>query len=267
MKVKVFIVTFQNEKFLLDNLESIKNSDIAVFNHDIYVINNYTSRFDLQEYCDKNNVKVLHNHLRPDFSRGHLSRNWNQGIVNGFQDLDSPDCDIVVLAQNDNIFLSDWCSRLVEYHKTYDFITMGGGDQFHSYTPRHVKKVGLWDERFCNIGYQEADYYIRSYLYNRERSSINDHGHKRLHNSIPNDFVICSDGLVGGMRNDEHHLRSLEYHKISRKILNQKWGGVEGNWDEQTLASLPRHSLIPSYVYYPYFEEKVEDLLSKGYQV
>lgn len=267
MKVKVYITTYQNEKFLQANVESLLNSDLKEFDHEISVINNYTSFFGLQEFCEKSNVRVLHNVLRPDFSRGHLSRNWNQAIVDGFKDLSNPQCDVLVLCQNDSVFLQKWCQNLIRIHSDFDFISMGAGDQFHSYKANHIKKVGLWDERFCNIGYQEADYFIRSYLYNRERSSINDVRHKRQHNPIPQDFIVCSNDLVGSMRNDEHHISSLPYHAISRKILLQKWGGVEENWSEEVLSQLPAHSNIPSYVYYPYFEEKVEDLSLKGYQV
>ena len=267
MKIKIFIVTFRNEEFLKDNLKSLKNSDLQDFNHEINVINNYTSSFGLKSFCESMNVNVLHNFLRPDFSKGHLSRNWNQAIINGFQDLENPKCDILVLCQNDNLFLKNWCSNLMISHQEYDFISMGGGDQFHSYTPRHIKKVGLWDERFCNIGYQEADFFVRSYLYNKEKSSINDPGHKRVYNPVINNFIVCSDSLVGGMRNDEHHIQSLAYHKISKNIFLQKWGDVEGNWSEHVLSQIPTHSRIPSYVYYPYFEEKVENLKEKGYQI
>jgi hypothetical protein len=44
-------------------------------------------------------------------------------------------------------------------------------------TSNAVKQVGLFDERFCNIGLQEADYFLRCLLYNKDRSSLNDIEH------------------------------------------------------------------------------------------
>jgi hypothetical protein len=279
MKIKIYIVTYKNEDYLKNNIISLLGSDLINYKYEINVINNFTSNFSLQDFCDTNNIKVIHNNLRPDFSTGHLSRNWNQAIINGFKDINNPDCDILVLCQNDNIFKKDWCQYIIEKHKTYDFISIGGGDQYHSYTINHIKKVGIWDERYCNIGYQEADYFIRSYLYNKERTSINDYNHKRIHNKlveqptttpsgiIGTDKIIeLDDSLKGGMRGDESHIQSSRYHYISKKILDQKWGiEFEGSWSEEKLKHLPRNSKISSFIFYPYFEKDIEDLNEKGY--
>ena len=162
IKIAVYIVTYKSEDMLKNNIESLlksKNSMDSTINLEINVINNYTERFNLGDYFKKNNINILHNFLRPDFSTGHLSRNWNQALLHGFQDLNNPKNDIVCLVQDDSLFHEDWCNYIVEQHKKYDFISFGG-DQFHSYKTDHIKNVGLWDERFSNIGYQEADYYI-----------------------------------------------------------------------------------------------------------
>jgi hypothetical protein len=141
---------------------------------------------------------------------------------------------------------------------------MGAGDQFHSYKPDHIKKVGLWDERFCNIGYQEYDYFIRSFIYNRYKSSINDPKHRRVHNGIENNLVVDDDYLIGGMRNDKHHLDSLSYHNISKNILINKWGEKsELSWNTDYLSSLTK-SFIPNFIYYPYFEKDI-DYSDKNY--
>lgn len=264
MRIKIFIVSYQNEDFLKNNIKSLLSSDIVNYNYSISVINNYTSQFSLDEFCNENNVEVLHNYLRPDFSTGHLSRNWNQCIINGFKDLNNPDADIVVLSQNDSLFLEKWGSYVVEQHKTFDFITMGGGDQYHSYTPNHVKKVGLWDERFCNIGYQEYDYFIRSFLHNKEKISINDIKHKRVFCPIPNNIIVDDDYLVGGMRQDPLHLESVKYHNISMNILINKWGiESEKPWNVDYLSTLSS-SNIPNFIYYPYFEKDI-DYSNKNY--
>jgi len=265
MKIKVFIVTYKNESFLRNNIDSLLESDLLKYDYEINVINNFTETFQSEDFLEKRKVNVFHNTLRPDFSTGHLSRNWNQAIINGIKNLISPQCDILVLCQDDNIFQTNWCDHLINMHEKYDFITMGGGDQFHSYTPEHVRKVGLWDERFCNIGYQEADYFIRSYLYNKDRASINDPKHKRLHNPIENFFISLDDYLIGGMRGDAAHIASAQYHSISRKILLEKWGDFECNWSEEKLSQLPTTSLVKNYVLYPYFEKDVYGLAEKGY--
>lgn len=265
MKIKVFITTYKNEDFLRNNVESLIASDLMNYDNEINVINNFTDSFESEDFLKSRKVRVFHNVLRPDFSTGHLSRNWNQSIINGFKDLRHPDCDILVLCQDDNVFQKEWCSNLIEVHKKYDFLTMGGGDQFHSYLPEHIRKVGLWDERFCNIGYQEADFFIRSYLYNKDRSSINDPKHKRVHNAVDNFYITLDDHLIGGMRGDESHRKSLQYHSISKSILMEKWGDFECNWTEERLNKLPKNSLVKNYIYYPYFEKDIYDLSSKGY--
>jgi hypothetical protein len=263
-KIKIFINTYKNEDLLKNNIDSLLTSDVVNYNHEIIVINNYTSEFNLQSYCDENNIKVLHNYLRPDFSTGHLSRNWNQAIINGFKSLQNPDCDILVLVQNDNLFLNNWCSHLIELHNKYEFISMGAGDQFHSYKAEHIKKVGLWDERFCNIGYQEYDYFTRCFIYNKDKSSINDPKHKRTLNEVENNLISLEDDLVGGMRNDKHHLDSLVYHNISKNILINKWGEKsEESWNVDYLSSLTK-SFIPNFIYYPYFEKDI-DYSDKNY--
>jgi len=260
-------VTYKNENFLRNNVISLLNSDLTSYDYEINVINNFTSSFESQIFLDEKNVKTYHNTLRPDFSTGHLSRNWNQAIINGFKNLITPDCDILVLCQNDCLFDARWCNQIVDLHAKFDFISMGGGDQFHSYTVDHIRHVGLWDERFCNIGYQEADFFIRSYRYNNIRSSINDPKHRRLHNPIENSIISLDDSLIGGMRGDESHIASQKYHEISRKILLEKWGDFEANWTEEKLKNLPSHSLLRSHIYYPYFEKDVYDLSIKGYIV
>ena len=265
MKIKIFIVTYRNEELLKNNIESILNSDVKNKNFEIVVVNNYTTEFHLQNYCDTNAVKVLHNYLRPDFSTGHLSRSWNQCIINGFKSLTNPDCDILVLAQDDNLFLPHWSSYLIEAHTTLDFITMGGGDQFHSYKPEHIKKVGLWDERFCNIGYQEYDYFIRSYIYNKQKISINDVKHKRTYNEIKNNIINDSDYLIGGMRNDQRHLNSVTYHSISRNVLFAKWGDAAEPWNTSKLDEINKSNIL-NFIYYPYFEKDI-DTTNKNYMV
>ncbi len=97
MKLKIYIVTFDGEKHLNHNLNSLFNSQYFKKENihcEVNIINNH-SNFNINEKF-KNKVSVLHNVLRPDFSTGHLARNWNQAIINGFKNLNNPDCDILI---------------------------------------------------------------------------------------------------------------------------------------------------------------------------
>jgi hypothetical protein len=271
MKIKVFVVTYKNESMLKENLDSLLVSDLVQQDYSITVVNNYTESFALTEYCSSNNIAVLHNELRPNFSTGHLARSWNQCLMHGFKSLKNPDSDLVVLVQDDSLFLSNWCSYVIEKHNTYDFISMGAGDQFHSYKSNHLKQVGLWDERFCSISYQEYDYFIRSFLYNRDRVSINDPKHARVYCPIDNLIVSDADEFIGGMRQDTRHTNSIKYQGISRSILLAKWGdsidrlskSIGWNPELEYLSTLSA-SRIPNFVYYPYFEKDI-DLAGKNY--
>lgn len=222
--------------------------------YSLYIINNH-SNFSVEDKFNKY-VEVLHNHLRPDFSTGHLSRNWNQAIINGFKDLNNPDCDILITSQNDCEFDEDFIPNLIEWHKKYSFIQFGAGDHFMSYTVDSIKKVGLWDERFCNIGYQEADYFLRQLLYNTNECSINDNFHKRSHNREKNNIILKTPS--GHDRHDIFHLESTQYHKISKNVYKEKWGNTPDihktnvEWSFDSLNHLELQ--IPSFFYYPYFE-------------
>ena len=58
-KIKIFINTYKNEDLLKNNIDSLLTSDVVNYNHEINVINNYTSEFNLQSYCDENNIKPI----------------------------------------------------------------------------------------------------------------------------------------------------------------------------------------------------------------
>ena len=264
MKIKVFIVTY-NCDLIYDNIRSLLSSDLVNYDYSINVIDNYHNNEELFKFCLDQKVNVVQNKIRPSFSTGHLSRSWNQCIINGFKDLNNPDCDILVLCQDDNLFLSEWCGRIIEFHNTYEFISMGAGDQFHSYKPEHIKKVGLWDERFCNIGYQEYDYFIRSYIYNKDKSSINDRLFRR-YNQINCKIISDDNNLIGAGRKDNRHIDSVKYHEISKNILINKWGQESVTCDFQFFDKISK-SNICNYIYYPYFEKDIYDLKEKNYLI
>jgi hypothetical protein len=258
MKIKHYIVTYNNNEILHKSLSSLI-STIDKYDKDfyeIYIINNHSNFFIDPKFTSR--IHVLHNVLRPDFSTGHLSRNWNQAIINGFVDLNNPACDILITSQNDCEFNDDFIPNLIELHKKYSFIQFGTGDHFVSYTPQSVKNVGLWDERFCNIGYQEADYFLRQMLYNTDNVSINDYRHKRIYNSETNNIVKLTTS--GHDRGDLDHMESKKYHSVSEKIYNKKWGHTpvildDFVWEYANMKDLT--PLIESYMLYPYFEKDI----------
>lgn len=257
MKIKLYIVTYNRENLLNETLKSIFNSKI-LFDLDITIINNHSNFKINEDFLSK--VNILHNSLRPDFSTGHLSRNWNQAIINGFKDLNNPDCDIVITCQDDTVFETNWLNKLVNYHKYYNFITQGGGDCFCSYTPEAIKNIGLWDERFCNIGYQEADYFFRAVIYNKQKSSINDELHIRKFNPVGN-FIFKS---TPDHKYDEAHTKSMEHHTITKALFFKKWGLEPGPWSEKHFNYTSK-SLIENYIMYPYFEKNILNLSEKNY--
>lgn len=263
MKIKLFIVTYNNNNDLHNTLQGLWDSNFRNYNHEITIINNHSGLY--VDDCFKNGLKIINNSLRPDFSTGHLARNWNQAIINGFCDLNSPDCDTLITCQDDTIFMPNWIENLLNLHEKYTFIAAGVGDNLCSYKAAAIKEIGLWDERFCNLGFQEADYFIRALVYNREKSSINDHGHGRILNDAG--IEICRRPKLPGVLSEDHH-KSLVFHEISKKVFQAKWGNIiPSPWKPEVLINPPIKSLITNYVYYPYFEKNINDLIGKNYLI
>lgn len=283
IRIRIYIVTYRNAVDLNKNIASILASGADVR---INVINNH-SEFRL-EPAHEPAVTVLHNTLRPDFSTGHLARNWNQALLHGFQDLLHPVNDIVVTVQDDVIFKKDWLACLIDLHQRYSFITQGIGDAFCSYLPDAVRNIGMWDERFCNIGWSEGDYFLRALIYNRDSSSINDLAHGRRHNALEENAVdydsgsavaIDSDHPLFSKRGDsllissppmnsdrrDAHVSSLRFHALAATIFKHKWGIADHPWTAEHFSI--RNPLAPNYVMYPYFEKDVEGLRDKRYIV
>ena len=57
----------------------------------------------------------------------------------------------------------------VSRDEKFDYVQGRYGDNIISFSPEHIKKVGIYDERFCGIQYHFADYLIRSIQNNKER--------------------------------------------------------------------------------------------------
>lgn len=257
IRIKVYIVTYNNDIVLKNNLDKLYLSDLLNYNYSVYIINNYSR---LKGFNNYPNLEILDNVLRPDFSNGHLSRNWNQGLINGFRNLKNPDADIVVLMQNDTFVKEKCFENIIEHHKKYDFIQVGTGDQFMSFNKDSILKLGIFDERFCSIAYQEADYFLSCYCLNKEKITINDFPHKRTWNQIENVFDIFIENKWG--MNQYYHSRN--WHEYNKKLFNEKWKILPEYWNSLPINLKP---LIKRYMYYPYFEKDIQTLEEQNYYI
>jgi hypothetical protein len=264
MRIKQYVVTYNSPKILNEwYLNSFFESS-AVGRVEHFIINNH-SNFEIYDPIHAGHLTVLNNVLRPDFSTGHLARNWNQALINGFKSLTNPDADIVILVQQDTLLDPDYLDKVIEIHSTRQFYTDGAGDQFHSYTAAHVKTVGIWDERFCGIGFQEADYLLRSILYNSHAISLNDEHHGRTWNVDMLKAVKTT--TTGYHRRDPHHVESSKFHDCNKDLWYWKYTIDHWDWHKKKvlddLSKVVRNNMW--FLTYPYFEKDVETLRQQGY--
>lgn len=262
MKVKLYIVTYNQEEELNNwCLKSLFESTFP-FDNNIFIINNHSNFVLYDEYKDK--VQVLHNVLRSDNHNGNLGQNWNQAITLGFQNLINPDCDIVITVQVDSKFLFNWFDNVKNLLERYEYICFGAGDQIQVFTPEHIKKVGLFDENISNIAFHDHDYFMRCILYNLEFSSISDYHHGRLVN--PEQIKFLSHLETGDRRNVHYYSNIRKFHYLGLNILKNKWSYVPMDKEWMDLQIFNNIKLVsPQYMRYPYFECDMYDLSEKGY--
>lgn len=269
MKAKLYILTYNNEQHLNEGLSTLFAADLSQHELQVHIINNHTNFVLRDEFKDK--VTVLHNVLQPDFGTGHTSRNWNQGLIHGFKDLNNPDCDLVILAQDDTYYQPDWLNLLYKVHFElgHHFFCVGAGDMLHSYTPTAVKKVGLWDERFSAICFMEHDYFIRAAMYLGNTASVNDIGHMVGLYSF-NQIPFATSIAVNPQRNDHKLNLGRERGKFDnpfRELFKAKWGNYSEFTPTAPFLNNPRLPGIINYILYPYFEKNIENLNGIGYNL
>ena len=266
-KIKLYVVTYKNDAILNEwSLASISQSNYPKKDVSVFVINNYSKPISLHPK-NQNTVSFIYNNsLRPDFSHGHLSRNWNQAIINGFKDLNNPDCDIVITCQNDAVLKYNWYYIVENLIQKFDYLRFGVGDTFQIFKPEAIKKIGLFDERFCNIGFQEADYALKALLYHTEKSSINDPGvgHGSSFNSVENDLIPIEYMQCGYDRKDINHINSYKYHHYSARFFFEKWMRYKTAWPEKNIYEFKNELLdngapfVKTWYMYPYFEKDID---------
>ena len=273
-KVKVYIVTYRNPEHLNENLKTLFWSYDLTYglNLEVNVINNH-SEFSMDGDFVAKGVNVLHNQTRPDFSVGHLPRDWNAALVQGFVDLKNPDCDVVILSQDDTVWKGNALQNIVDQTFHYDFIALGNGDCVCAFTPTGVRKMGLWDEtNFSSNGFHECDAFIRAALYLGERASINDVFHQLmpeargkfpphpyLFNQLPygpRDLIYRPDSNFEKI--NDKNVYSV-YHATAREAFKRKWGTYPEM--EPLIHQVERFKdgpLHPTPILYPYFEKDLD---------
>jgi hypothetical protein len=255
-KIVVFIVRYKEVYKLYECLDSIR------VNIPVYIINNYgTLVLPKDKYP---NVTVMDNIVRPDFSTGHLSRNWNQAIINGFKNINYPAVDKVVAIQSDVKLSHNWYDNVKNLDKKIRYLVCGRGDEFQIFTPDGIRNVGLYDERFCNIGYQESDYFLRNLIIQPNNCCIIDYAHGRV--NIPSEFsnVKESDFIISSAEGyvfNEAHIESQKFHEISNRWFMKKWNNMthwREFWNEENKKPDPFQKEI---YLYPYFECNINPVL------
>jgi hypothetical protein len=240
-------------------LKSLFESDVDLENVEIFILNNHP-KININEEYNKYKITVITNFLRPTISTAYIPRDWNSAIIHGFQDLLNPKCDAVITIQNDTVLKENWYSLLVKYSKTYNFMTFGEGDAFIYHTPESVKKIGLFDERFSGIGYYEGDYFLRAFIYNNEKSSVNDFQHCRDFNSVDEQLLVDTskintgnEDLLSGSKNDR-------FSKVNRSLWWSKWRIKPYTEEYKQAMKHKKTSNWPYFMFYPWFECNVETL-------
>ena len=261
-KFRVFISAHKNRDALNKCLESLDNSDLNIFTNSCVIINNFGVLNYSDIYDTSVDVDIVNNRLRLKRSTGHLTRTWNQAIINGFEDLRRPKCEFVVCIQDDTILKPDCFSKLNALHARYDFIQNGLGDQIMSFSAEGVRKIGIFDERMCGIGFHEREYFDRAVRLAPEKVSINDYGHsieRYGEENLPADHFI----RVWVYSHNQIH----EDLSKSSQYLVEQWhdAGHTSEWDSLLSTLYGDINNHPRFFTYPYFEKDIETLNEQNY--
>jgi hypothetical protein len=269
---RVFVVTFRAHAAATKVVEELLRSDLTDFTFEISVINNWgTFAFPLDNplfTAHAGNLTVINNYGRPEWSWGHLSRDWNIAALYGFKNLADPNSEVVVGVQGDASIAPQWAHAIYDEHTKSGtiFISAGRGDAFHSWTAEGVRRLGLWDERYCDIGFQEEDMFLRAVILEPTRVRISDFAHKRTHNPFPVN-PVAGDGDHDREGHPIEHWHSELYHATKWPEWKDKSAGWWWNTTDLGVKLRPR---VATYYSYPYFEWRLEgprDRLGYPYEV
>lgn len=265
---RVFVVTFRAHAAATKAVEELLRSDLTDFTFEISVINNWgTFSFPLDNplFADNiNNLAVINNYGRPEWSWGHLSRDWNVAALYGFNNLNDPNSEVVVGIQGDASITPQWAHAIYKEHTKNGkvFISAGRGDAFHSWTAEGVKRLGLWDERYCDIGFQEEDMFLRAVILEPSRVRIGDFAHSRTHDPFSIN-PVAGDGDHDRAGHPAEHWHSELFHATKWP----EWKEHMAHWWRNTTDIHERlKPRIPTFYSYPYFEWRLDGLQERlGY--
>lgn len=299
--MKVFIVTYRRKEVLNDTLEKLFASDFnKIPDTEVNIINNHTDFYLRPEF--EKRVNVYHNILRPDWSNGNVSENYNQAFINGIVHLENPKTEILVTLQNDAVVHPNWCAHLnVLFNKKgYNFVTGLCGDTIVAYTVGAIKNIGMWDENLP-AQYKETDYFLRALIHNKRHSCINDIVHGILLNHEPDlpiesfegrNFVEISGSDSGSKierrPDDPEQLaiwkqsRGGIFKQVAWNYFYNKWEGTwphgnpvnyEGHrgwvrgWEQKLIDDPPdmTKSKVKNHIRYIYFENAIPNKKQKNY--
>lgn len=258
---RVFLVTFHAHTAASKVVEDLLKSDLTDFTFEIVVINNWgTFSFPPDNplfVAHAGNLTVLNNYARPEWSWGHLARDWNTAALYGFQDPHDPISEVVVGVQGDISLVPKWAHAIYDEHTKNGalFIQGGRGDAFHSWTAEGVRKLGLWDERYCDIGFQEEDMFLRAVILEPSRVRINDIAHKRVHNPF---FLnpVAGDGDHDREGHPKEHWHSQLYQMSKWPRWKEK--GYKWWLNTTDMRDAMRQPAQSTFYLYPYFEWRLE---------
>jgi hypothetical protein len=255
MKIRVYIVTFRRDDVLNLNLRTLWAGASHPEALEVTVISNHPE-VCIEEANLRPNLRVLINQTRHTHSWGYLARDWNFAIIDAFKTWQNPEgVDWCVLAQNDVEWLAGWDQWLVQQEQ-FDLISQPVGDAVVALNIEAVRKVGLFDERFCSLHFHDIDFLNRAVITLGKRGSICD-GHP---DSKGGDWNSVGEVLIrksaSGYVDNDPSLHTRKSWLELRNLLFSKWGfrSLEEAWDRASLKhrfsqkTLPKEPLL-----YPFF--------------
>lgn len=262
MNIKIFIVTYNSPHRINTCLKSLFEDTDYPLDGSVNVISNHTNHGISDSYL--NRINLYENTCRPDWSTGHLSRSWNQCYLHGFKSLTNPDCDALLMVQDDTLFQDNFYKISCGLLQDYDMVQQGHGDACMLVTPELIRHVGIWDERFCQSRHA-ADYFWRCIMHRKEKSSFSDTIHKRIWQPIGQWELIKPESR--DIAENHFFPSSTEDQTISSKLMNMKYEFDPFPWTDEKISKSPKRTMIENYIYYPYFEKDIYNLRDKGYVV
>lgn len=247
-ELAVFIVTYNRTAAL--NRSIRQYLETIPFTVPIIVISNHTECHIDEDLRSK--VDVIFNRLRPNESRGYLSRNWNQCFQLGL-----PKYKWLLCSQDDVVIKPGWFNIIQQ--TPYDFYLAPLGDTRFLMNREAFRAVGWFDEHFNGIGYQDHDYIQRVLSLIPEKASVVDTfytapNHQKIsHHSVGIENFWLQPEEDGFSRKEQ---RTGLMHPYLFQLFLDKWGF----FPETKIIGLHPDRLPDEIDWYPYIGGKYDYL-------